>query len=169
MEKVTLNHTRLVLERYTKQAVELYRYQISIGGKNASRTLIDSVRGELTENGSRYEVYLNLEHYWKYVEGGSKGVVASPAGAVYPAHFPPVSVLEHWIEVKGIVPQGDISTRSLAYLFARKIYLKGIEPFPALATTIEELNRIYEPQLEQALVEDVQGLVAEYVKPFNNG
>jgi hypothetical protein len=104
---------------------------------------------------------MTLNKYWKYIEGGRKGKDTSPPGAVYKAAFPPVNALMEWISVKPIIPRPDKSGRipspkSLAFLIGRKIEQDGIEPYPAMATTIEECNKIYRERISAALAHDMQ-------------
>lgn len=157
-----------VLKDYAKDAREIYKYQISLGGKNASRKLIDSVTSRVIVGEQSYEVCLNLMEYWKYVEGGSKGKVSSPPGATYPAHFPPVGVLINWINVKPIIPRPDNngklpSPKQLAFLIGRKIENEGIAPFPALETTKEDLDNIYHEKLSAALGHDVSNYIRKII------
>lgn len=44
--------------------------------------------------------------------------------------------IRQWIDDKGIVPEGDISKDSLAYLIARKIHREGYKGEPGLITDI---------------------------------
>ena len=157
-----INFTELqqVLQDYAKEAEEIYKYQISLGGKNASRKLTDTIKSNVVVGNQAYEVTLTLQEYWKYIEGGSMGKVSSPAGAVYPAHFPPVGVLINWINIKPVLPRPDAngripSPKQLAFLIGRKIENEGIEPFPALKTTKEELDKIYHEKLSAALGHDL--------------
>ena len=167
-ELIHFTELQQVLQDYAKDAAEIYKYQISLGGKNASRKLIDSVNSRVIVGDQAYEVSLNLMEYWKYVEGGSKGKESSPPGAVYPAHFPPVGVLINWINVKPILPRPDVngripSPKSLAFLIGRKIENEGIEPFPALETTKEELDKIYHEKLSAALGHDVSNYIRKII------
>lgn len=167
MDELTrLDNLQKVLLDFAKDAEELYKYQIALGtpewgNKNASRQLTDSVKAIVTFGETEYEVSLELMEYWKYIEGGSKGTESSPEGAVYPAHFPPVNVLLDWINVKPILPRpmanGKLpSPETLAFLIGRKILHEGIEPFPAMATTKEELMRIYRDKISEALGHDME-------------
>lgn len=167
-ELIELTELEQVLKDYAKDARELYKYQISLGGKNASRKLIDSVNSQIAVNGQEYEVSLKLQHYWKYIEGGRKGTVSSPPGAEWGAGFPPVGVLVRWIQVKPILPRPDKngklpSPKSLAYLIGRKIEREGIEPFPALKTTKEELEKLYRDKLSDALGHDVSRYIKKLI------
>ena len=157
---MTFENLRRVLDEYSEQAVELYKYQISLGGHNASRELTDNVKAHVVSGDKEFLVTLDLKEYWKYIEGGSKGTVSSPAGAVYKAHFPPPRVIEQWISIKPVMPRpganGKIPTpRQLSYAIATNIERYGQEPFPALETTKEELSRIFQRKLQKALAQDV--------------
>lgn len=161
MNTLDFNTTNLerVLKEVGHDAVERYRYQLSLGDKVASRKLIDSVNMQVKKDGADYEVILNLEDYWKYIEGGSKGTEESPSGAVYPAHLPPVGVIRSWISVKPILPRPDItgkipSPQSLAYLISRAILRRGIEPHPAMETTIKETEDVWMDKIKEALAQD---------------
>lgn len=163
-ELIDLTELQKILQDYARDARELYKYQISLGGKNASRKLIDSVNSQILVNGQEYEVVLKLQHYWKYIEGGRKGTISSPSGAEWSAGFPPVGVLIRWIQVKPILPRPDKngklpSPKQLAYLIGRKIEQEGIEPFPALKTTQEELDKLYHEKLSAALGHDISNYI----------
>ena len=160
-ELMDLTELHQILQEYAKEAEEIYKYQIALGNKNASRKLVDTIQSNVKVGDQSYEVTLTLQHYWKYIEGGSKGKESSPPGAVYPAHFPPPWALERWINVKPILPRPNAngklpSPKSLSYAMAHSIEKKGIKPYPALQTTKEELNAIYYDRIAKALARDVE-------------
>ncbi len=157
-----------VLAEYAKEAEEIYKYQISLGGHNASRNLTNNVKSIINVNGTQYEVCLQLEYYWKFIEMGSQGTVSSPPGAKGKAHFPPVSAIEKWISVKPIIPQpmklpsGKMeipSPRKLAGAIAKSIQMYGIEPFPAVEETKRQTLDIYRERLSEALGRDVEAYI----------
>lgn len=155
-------HLEKVLQEVAKDAAETYKYQLSLGGKNASYKLANSVVGYAEQNGTRYEVRLDLEDYWKYVEGGAQGTEQSPAGAIYPAHRPPIWAIEKWVNVKPILPDpskfGNLpSPTQLAFAIATKIEQFGIEPHPAMQTTIDEIVPKWNKAIADAFAQDVEG------------
>ena len=169
MELIRLDRLQQVLQEYGEKAVEIYKYQVSVGGHNASRDLINSVKAQVQQNGAAWEVSLNLLEYWKYLEGGSKGTRSSYPGAAYPAHFPPPWALERWIEVKPVIPQPDARGRiptpkQLSYAIAHSIERKGTKPHPALATTIEELNAQYRDKIFSAFSADVGDYISKVIR-----
>ena len=151
MDEQLLELTELqkVLAEYAREAEEMYKYQLSLGNKTASRKLMDTIKSNVVVGDQSYEVTLTLQDYWKYVEHGRK-----------PGKFPPVGAILNWISVKPIIPRPDDNGKiptpnQLAFLIGRKIEEEGIEPFPALKTTIEEVNKIYYDRLSSALANDI--------------
>jgi hypothetical protein len=162
MDEQLLELTELqqVLEDYAKEAEEMYKYQIALGRKNASRKLTDTIKSNVVVGDQSYEVTLTLQHYWKYIEHGR------PAGK----KFPPMKVLLDWISVKPVIPRPDEdgnipSPQTLAFLIGRKIHLEGIEPHPALKATQEELDMIYHDRLSAALGHDVANYIRKLIAP----
>lgn len=154
-----LNLTELekVLHEYAKEAEELYKYQIALGGKNASRKLTDTIKSNVLVGNQAYEVTLTLQEYWKYIEHGRA-----------PGKFPPVKALLDWISVKPIIPRPDADGRiptpkQLSFLIGRKIKEEGIKPFPALRTTREDLDKIYHEKLSAALGHDVSNYIRKII------
>lgn len=154
-----INFTELqqVLQEYAKEAEEIYKYQISLGGKNASRELTDTIKSKVVVGNQSYEVSLSLQHYWKYIESGRK-----------PGKFPPVKAILDWISVKPIIPRpgdnGKIPTPlQLAFAISNKIKEEGIKPYPAMATTKEELDKIYHERLSEALGHDVSNYIRKII------
>ena len=169
---IDLDRLNAVLQKYAETAAEMYKYNLSLGGKygnkNASYDLSNSVTSRVEHNGSVYRVILNLNKYWEYVEGGARGEQSSPVGAVYAPHFPPPQVLLKWIEVKPIIPQpatnGKVpSKESLAYLIGRKIKREGIEPHPAMAQTRTMALQQFRQELRDALKDDIYKYITTLV------
>ena len=167
---INFDELNAVLADYAKEAEEIYKYQISLGGKNASRNLVNTIKSNVVVGENAYEVTLTLQEYWKYIEGGRKGKTSSPPGAKYKAAFPPVDAILNWILVKPVLPRPSadgkmekLRPKSLAYLIGRKIKEEGIEPHPALKTTQEELMKMYRERLSAALGHDVSAYIAKVV------
>lgn len=163
---ITLTNLESALKDYAAKAQEIYKKNLALGDKNASYDLANSVSAYVETEGRAFEVRISLLEYWKYVEGGSQGTESSPAGAVYPAHFPPPWAIERWIEVKPVIPRplpsGRIpAPKQLSWMIARSIEKRGVEPFPAMATTIEELNREYKDVFAVALSRDLDGYISK--------
>ena len=66
-ELINFTELQQVLQDYAKEAEEIYKYQISLGGKNASRKLTDTIKSNVVIGDQAYEVSLSLQEYWKYI------------------------------------------------------------------------------------------------------
>lgn len=169
---INFDELNTILAEYAREAEEMYKYQLSLGNKTASRKLMDTIKSNVVVGENAYEVTLTLQHYWKYIEGGRKGKESSPPGAKYKAAFPPVGAILDWILVKPILPRPSadgkmekLRPKSLAYLIGRKIEQEGIEPHPALKTTQEELMKMYRERLSAALGHDVENYIRKLIAP----
>lgn len=126
---------------------------IQNGHPTTENTLASSVTSEVIVNGTTYSVVLNLQDYWKYVEEGTR------------PHWPPVTAIAHWIEIKPVVPRPDYNgriptTKQLAYLIGRKISQKGTKGTHDLQETKDSILGYY----EQRIMEALDRSVLEYIE-----
>ena len=143
-------NVKAVLNKFGKLLVEEYRNNLTEKNVNASYALYNSVSYVVESNVTNFEVTLNLEEHWKYIEKGRKA-----------GKYPPISAIEKWIEIKPVLPRpmsnGKLpTTKQLAYLIARKIGLEGIAPRPILQDSIDDVLALMFEELEEALMKDVQ-------------
>lgn len=143
------NLTR-VLNEYAQGLVENYKAALGAESINASGELANSVKYIIDDKvKGRFEVKLELLEYWKYVEYGRKA-----------GKMPPISVIKQWIEVKPIIPRpnknGKLPTiNQLAYLISRKIGLEGTKGRGVLGERIENANRVFWEDIEDAILKDL--------------
>lgn len=137
-----------------KELLERYKKEIEDTGHKASGNLQNSASYKCTFDGKSLEVWFNIPEYWLYLENGTK------------PHFPPVSAIEDWIIVKRIVPtaiNGKVpSTKSLAFVIARSISLKGTPPTKLLQKTIDSADDLIEAILD-VLAEQLQEQINEEI------
>ena len=74
MELLELTEVQQVLEDFAKDIRDRYRDVLEQNDNVASRKLIDSIKTQVVVGDNAYEVTMTLEHYWKYVEEGVKGL-----------------------------------------------------------------------------------------------
>ena len=156
-ELINLEELQKVLQDYAKEAEEVYKYQISLGGKNASRKLTDTIKSNVVVGDQAYEVTLTLQEYWKYIESGRA-----------PGKFPPVKALLDWISVKPIIPRPDAngripSQKSLAFLIGRSISENGTEGTHDLEKTKEGVIPWYKQRIAAALGHDMEHYIRKLV------
>ena len=130
---------------------------IQNGHPTKENTLASTVTSEVIVKGTTYEVVLNLQDYWKYVEEGTK------------PHWPPVDAILHWVQVKPVIPRpgadGHIPTqKQLAYLIGRKISEEGTKGTHDLKETTDALLGYYEDLIKEALERDV----LDYIEKITN-
>lgn len=136
-----------VLEGYSKKITEALKKNLENHDSIASHKLWQSIQFPVTIFGTKYTATLKMEDYWKYVDEGRK-----------PGKMPPTAPLVKWISQKAIDARTillgiearrkgmsigrrnksikqrsrDMSAlsaaKSLAYIIAKKIEKKGIEP-----------------------------------------
>jgi hypothetical protein len=101
-----------------------------------------------------FNIEINIADYWKYIEYGRR------AGA----KMPPVNVIEKWITKKNIIPrpitlksgkQVIPTTKSLAFVIARSIGIKGIKPRPYLNDSLDEIRLNLIDKLKDSITKDL--------------
>lgn len=118
----------------------LAAYKTALDSSKASGNLVDSANVTVDYDGRYFNIYFEIQDYWKYVENGTQ------------PHFPPVSAIEEWIRVKQLVPQainGRVpSTKGLAYMIARKISRQGTQGNQALNSVLDSSDAIIDKMVE---------------------
>lgn len=149
-DKLIFERTLQALDDYGQEVKQLYQARLMSDGKKATGNLINNINVLIANSpmGLEYEVFLQLEDYYRYVEKGRKK-----------GKFPPVDKILEWISVKPVVKRpmknGKLPTdQQLSFLIGRKIARDGIKEGNQLRDTIEAVNRYYMPILQKALEED---------------
>lgn len=127
------------------------------GHPTQENTLASTVTSEVIVKGTTYEVVLNLQDYWKYVEEGTR------------PHWPPISAIAHWVQIKPVIPRPDEkgripSQQSLAFLIGRKISREGTKGTHDLKETKDALLGYYVDLIKEALERDV----FDYIEKVTN-
>lgn len=149
MEEIKIDN---FIKQCLNQLAERYKSELKDAGKTATGTLVNTVQCIAEINGQYVEISFLLESYWKYVENGRR------AGAP----MPPVSAILDWIKIKKIVPSSTgkaKSSQQLAYVIAKSISEKGIEPTKALDKTIKKADSIIDK-----IVADLQNQISAVVE-----
>lgn len=149
-----------ILQQYGNLIIDAYRRKLYEGGSNATGLLGNSLSTTVNADDGVYEVILNIQDYWKWVEYGR-----------LPGTFPNIDAIRKWIQVKPVIPtvknDGKLPTiDQLTYLISRKIALEGIEPKYYLNNTLDELD--LEP-LEDAITRSLEQQLDNELKVLKNG
>ena len=118
------NSLRLVGEQYIKElTIQLIKMD-----KVASGRLLNSLDYMVLETVDGFLLQIVSEYYLKYIDSGR-----------LPGSFPPPDVIIQWIRDKGIVPEGPMTEKQLAFLIGRKIATDGIPATNILEITYERI------------------------------
>lgn len=142
-----------VLEDYKKEFESLYKSKLE--ERRASGSLIKSIKTKYEINGSVYEVSVDLENWWYWLEHGRKPTSKGK-------HCP-IEPIISWIRAKGIVPRekdGKLPTETqLAYAIRHKIDTEGYTGGQYMQKTLDEINGKYTKLLQEALTKCVDSYV----------
>lgn len=154
MEKdaLTFNNLQQVLDDFTKDVAETYRGLLLRDGKNATGELISSIRPMTPEliDGT-FECSLSLAPHWKYVENGRKA-----------GKFPPIDNILDWVKAKpqlarpNRLDRKELTPKQLAFLVARKIATKGIQPGNQLEEAIDIVYARWKDRIDAAITADIE-------------
>ena len=158
-------NTKLVLDEFGKQFIDAYRSGLDAKNANASRDLYNSLNFEVKIGKQSISLDILLNDYWKYLEYGCKGTETSYPDAYYPAHFPPTKAIEEGIKIKPVIPEqrnGKLPTqKQLAFLIARSINKKGIEPRFIFRDAVDDIWEQLKDALNEAIEKDVENNIKE--------
>ena len=147
-----------VLEEYKREFENLYKSKLE--ERRASGRLIKSIKTKYEVNGSVYEVSVDLENWWYWIEHGRKPTSKGK-------HCP-IEPIISWVKAKGIVPRekdGKLPTETqLAYAIRHKIDNEGYTGGQYMQQTLDEINGKYTKLLQEALTKCVDSYV---IKQFN--
>lgn len=143
-----------ILEEYGNEIINTYRRKLYEGGSTATGTLGNTISATVNAEDGIYEVNLNIQDYWKYVEYGR-----------LPGSFPNIDAIRKWIQVKPVIPytyNGKLPTlNELTFLISRKIANKGIEPTYYLNRTLDEIDM---QPLEDAVTQSLEQQLDDSLK-----
>lgn len=152
-----LTELHKVLQDYAKDVADRYKDVLTKNDHIASQKLINSIKTEVVVGDKFFEVVMNLEEYWKYVEYDTK------------PHFPPPDALLKWIQVKPVIPRPDKNGRiptpkQLAYLIGRHIDTFGTKGTHDLQQTKDDIFAWYRDQMSDALGRDIVNYIRKIVR-----
>jgi len=133
-------------DRYTERGVP----------SGYSQRLIDSVKTQVVVGDRAWEITMTLNDYWKYVENDTN------------PHFPPVSKILEWVNIKPVLPRPDSrgripSPRSLAFLIGRSISVHGTKGSHDLEKVKDGVIPMYKEKIAAALGHDMENYIRKLV------
>lgn len=146
-------NTAKAIDEFGKALVDTYKGHLEELHYNNGE-LYRSIQYTVSSEGRDWLVSISLESYWKYVENG-RG----------PGKFPPLDVIQYWIEVKQIVPQmmtlksGKTvipSVPQLSFLIARKIAREGTQGHHVWEQTYNQVKKEHLEKIKSAIEQDLK-------------
>ena len=135
-----------IVQNWGNQLMSEMQIKLRVNKTNASSSLSQSINQKISTKPNGYNLVIEMESYWEYVENGRKPTSGGGDGQLYKNIY-------QWIQNKKSLqskiaqsPDRIAATKSLAYVITRKIHAQGTkaQPFvvPSLSkVTTQELGR----------------------------
>jgi hypothetical protein len=153
------------LNKFRDYVVSQAKSNLTRQGKNSSKSLYNSIKGNVKANPNSFEMDFSMEEYGFYQDKGVSGIKKKyNTDFKYTNKMPPAKAFDKWVVRKGLAPRekGKFKNRkSLSFAIARSVYYNGIKPSLFFTKPFEKAIK----RLPEDLVEAF-GLDA--IKLFNN-
>lgn len=128
------------LERFRDYVVSQSRRNLTRLKKNSSKSLYNSIKGNVKAMPNSISVEFTMEDYGIFQDAGVSGTkkkyntpysYKSKGGKNGLKGMPPPKAFDKWLVRKGIAPRKNgkfASRKSLAFLIARSVFRNGIKP-----------------------------------------
>jgi hypothetical protein len=136
-----LNETEKVLKKFRDYVIQQSRSNLSKGGKNVSKELYNSLKGEILTENNYSIVGFSMAEYGQFQDQGVKGKTSSAKAPNSPFRFGTgtgkkgglTNSILKWVQARRIQFKDKksgkfMSYKSTGYLISRSIFHKGIKP-----------------------------------------
>lgn len=133
-----------LLEQYKKYVIQQAKANLSKGRNNMSKTLYNSIKGEVVTDDNYAIVAFRMEYYGQFLDEGVKGAFpnmvnngkqkAPNSRFRFTNKRPPAGVIAEWAKKRGIRLRDEEgkfkkgSYKTLGFIIANRIYAQGIKP-----------------------------------------
>jgi hypothetical protein len=156
---------QIELNKFRDYVVSQAKSNLTRQGKNSSKSLYNSIKGNVKANPNSFEMDFSMDEYGIYQDKGVSGIKKKyNTDYKYTNKMPPAKAFDKWVVRKGLAPRdkGKFQSRkSLSFAIARSVYYNGIKPSLFFTKPFEKAIK----RLPNDLVEAF-GLDA--IKLFNN-
>ena len=130
-----LKRTQAVLEAFKDFVIQQARTRLTKGNKNVSKSLYDSLKGNVKVTPNAIELSFEMDEYGMYQDKGVSGKQKKyDTPYSFKSKMPPIKPLAEWAKKRNIrlrdeqgrFERGNYNT--IGFLIARSIYRKGIKP-----------------------------------------
>ena len=133
-----------LLEQYKNYVIQQARANLSKGRNNVSKTLYNSIKGEVVTDNNYAIVGFKMQNYGQFIDDGVKGAMPSMvkngkqkapnSRFMFTNKRPPAGPLGDWAKKKGIRLRDESGKfkkgnyKTLGFIIANRIYAQGIKP-----------------------------------------
>lgn len=162
-----MNQSELQIElnKFRDYVISQAKANLTRQGKNSSKSLYNSIKGNVKANTNSFEMEFSMEEYGFYQDKGVSGIKKKyNTDYKYTNKMPPAKAFDKWVVRKGLAPRekGKFKNRkSLSFAIARSVYFNGIKPSLFFTKPFEAAYKRLPEQLVEAF-----GLDA--IKLFNS-
>jgi hypothetical protein len=157
-----LKETQKALNAFGKYVVQQSRTNLTKGKKNSTKSLYNSLEYDVQETAGLIRMFFKMEDYGAFQDLGVSGKINKyKTPFSYKTKMPPSSSLDKWIVRKGLKGIRDeqgrfIKRKSLQFLIARSIYMKGIKPSLFFTKPFNKAFSNLDKALEKAYGKDLE-------------
>ena len=136
-----LNETSAVVKRFKDYVVQQSKSNLTRGGKNVSKSLYNSIKGEILTDKDYFLLGFTMDDYGAYQDKGVKGKFSSNKAPDSPYKFGSktgrkgglTEGIEKWVKQRGIQFRDKksgryITYKSTAFIITRSIFATGLKP-----------------------------------------
>ncbi len=167
-----LKNTQDAIKRFRDYVVSQSRANLTRGGKNVSKNLYNSIKGEIVNESNYTIVGFIMDEYGAYQDQGVKGSKKSSKAPKSPFKFGNgvksgglTNGIDKWVKRKGIQFRDKktgkfLSYQSTAYIITRSIFTTGIKPSLFFTKPFEKgYKRFINIDILKAFGQDVDTIV----------
>lgn len=156
---------QLELNKFRDYVISQAKANLTRGGKNVSKGLYNSIKGNVKANPNSFEMDFSMDEYGIYQDKGVSGIKKKyNTDYKYTNKMPPAKAFDKWVVRKGLAPRekGKFKSRkSLSFAIARSVYYNGIKPSLFFTKPFEKAIKRLPNDLVEAFGIDA-------IKLFNN-
>ena len=139
-----LEQSYKLLEKYKNYVIQQAKANLSKGRNNVSKTLYNSIKGEIVTENNFAIVGFRMEQYGQFMDEGVKGAFpnmvkngkqkAPNSRFMFTNKRPPAGPIAEWAKKRGIRLRNEKGKfkkgnyKTLGFIIANRIYAQGIKP-----------------------------------------
>ena len=162
-----LKETREALNNFGKFVVQHARTRLTKGKKNVSKKLYNSLEYRINATQDSISVIFEMEDYGKFQDQGVSGIKKKyDTPYSFKSKMPPSKAFSQFVVRKNIKGSRDekgrfVSRKSLQYLIARSVYVRGIKPSMFFTKPFNQAFDKLPPELQDKFGIDIENIIFE--------